>query len=160
MDIREATIDDVPKILPVWREFMEFHAQRDGYFAICEGAEEAFASYVRENIEKDDSCVFVAQENDEIVGYCQCHVAKTPPVFETKIKGDMGDLAVIEKYRRNGIGEQMFERAMQWFRSKGLERVEVRVAVTNEISTQFWRKMGFSTYLETMSKQVDLPEPS
>ena len=158
MLIREATKEDVPNILPVWRELMEFHAERDPYYVTCDGAEEAFAKYVLENIEKDDACVFVTQKNDEIVGYCQCLVVKTPPVFELKQFGNIADTTVLEKYRRNDIGEQMVERAMEWFQSKGLTRIEVRVAVSNEVSTQFWRKMGFSTYLETMSKPVDLPE--
>ena len=39
-----------------------------------------------------------------------------------------------------------------------LKRIEVRVAISNEISTQFWRKMGFTTYLEIMCKLVDLAE--
>ena len=100
----------------------------------------------------------IAQDDEATIAYCQCFVVNAPPVLKTKQYGNIADLAVLEKYRRNGVGEQMVERAIEWFRLQGLERIEVRVAVTNEISMQFWRKMGFQTYLETMSKQIDLPE--
>ena len=68
--------------------------------------------------------------------------------------GGLSELAVLADYRRRSIGEQMVEQAMEWFRLKGLTGTEVRVAVTNGISTQFWRKMGFKTYLETMYKNT------
>ncbi|MEN8126852.1 MAG: GNAT family N-acetyltransferase [Planctomycetota bacterium] len=159
MIIREATKEDVPKILPVWREMMEFHAVRDAHFAICESADQEFAKWISENIVKEDAIVYVAESTKSIVAYCLCLISERPPVCEMKRQyGNLSDLAVAEKYRRDGIGEQIVEQAMEWFRSQGLKRVEVRVAVTNEISTRFWRKMGFSTYLETMSKPVDLPE--
>ena len=158
MEIREATKEDVPQVVPVWRELMEFHARRDAYFATCQWAQEAFEKYVLENIEKEDAMVWVAQSDSAIVGYCQSMIVENPPVLHVKRYGNISDLAVLDNYRRQGIGEDFVARAMEWFRSQNLERVEVRVAVTNKISTQFWRKMGFATYLETMSKPLDLPE--
>ena len=154
MKIRQATIEDVPQIIPIWQEMMAFHAERDAVFNTCEGDEEAFSKYACENIEKDDACVLVAQDNGNIVGYCQCLIVVNPPVLGVTHYGNIGDLAILGDYRRKGIGERFVEKAMAWFKAKGLERVEVRVAVTNEISTKFWRKMGFATYLETMFKQA------
>ena len=155
MVIREATEADVPKILPIWQEMMNFHAKRDSYFATCEGAEEAFSGYLSENIEKKDAVVFIAQNAERVIGYCLCLIAERPPVCEMKRQyGNLSDLAVLENYRRKGVGEQMTAFAMKWFHSRQLKRVEVRVAVTNEISTQFWRKMGFETYIETVYKEV------
>lgn len=153
--IREAMQEDVPLVLPVWREMMDFHAERDTYFATCEGAEKAFSNFLSGNIEKEDAFVFVAQVSDIIVAYCLCMITERPPVCEMKRQyGNLSDLAVFETHRRQGIGEQMVKRAMEWFQLQGLERVEVRVAVTNEVSTEFWRKMGFVTYLKTMCKKT------
>ena len=84
MKIREATIDDIPKILPVWRELMEFHARRDAFWTTRDDAEEAFSKYVCENTEKDDACVLVAEDNEKIVAYCQCLIVEYPPVLITK----------------------------------------------------------------------------
>lgn len=159
LNIREATKEDVSKIIPIWRELMDFHAQRDIHFTLCNDAEKAFAAYMLENIDKVDAYLFVAENTTTLVSYCLCTIDKRPPVCEFNPEyGILSELAVLDDYRRQGLGEKMVERAMEWFRSKGIARIEVRVAVTNEVSTQFWRKMGFSTYLETMSKQVELPQ--
>ena len=155
MLIREATKEDVPKILPVWREMNEFHAERDIHFTLCRNAEEALTSYMLENIEKADAFLLVAEDAGAVVSYCLCTIDQRPPVCEFNKKyGSLSELAVLGAYRRKGIGEKMVAQAMKWFRSKEAQRVEVRVAVTNEVSTQFWRKMGFTTYLETMFKQT------
>jgi ribosomal protein S18 acetylase RimI-like enzyme len=157
MIIREATKEDVPRILPVWRELMEFHTRLDSYWTLCEGAEEQFLKHLSEGLEKEDAVIFVAHDKDRIIAYCRCSIKQRPPVFETQRQyGAFAELAVLPMYRRNGIGKRMVEHAVEWFRDQGLSRMEVQVSVSNEISTHFWQKMGFMTYLETMSKDVDL----
>ena len=95
MDIREAKLEDVPKILPVWREFIDFHGDRDPFYKTCDGAEKAFTKYVGENIDKDDTSVFVAEVDGNIVGYCRCLTVATPPILEIKHYGSIADLAVL-----------------------------------------------------------------
>ena len=70
--IREATKEDVPKILPVWREMMDFHTQRDPHFTLCHDAEKAFTVYMFENIEKEDAYLFVAENANMVISYCLC----------------------------------------------------------------------------------------
>jgi GNAT superfamily N-acetyltransferase len=57
--------------------------------------------------------------------------------------------------RRQGVGGQLIAAAEDWFRLRGLRRIEVRVAVCNEVSKPFWRKMGFEPFVETVRKQID-----
>ncbi|MCA9437597.1 MAG: GNAT family N-acetyltransferase, partial [Candidatus Omnitrophica bacterium] len=53
-------------------------------------------------------------------------------------------------FRRKGIGERLFRETVEWFRAKGVDRIELRVVVANEVSTAFWRKMGFAAYMEIL----------
>ncbi|MFZ9024413.1 MAG: GNAT family N-acetyltransferase [Anaerohalosphaeraceae bacterium] len=157
MIIREATKEDVPKIFPVWRELMEFHAERDLYWKLGEGAHEAFSKHLIGVLEKEDTFVFVAYANDNIIAYCRCSIVQRPPVFATPRQyGSFSELAVVPKYRRKGVGERMVEHAVEWFLAQGVLRIEVQVSVSNEISAHFWKKMGFTTYLKTMYQSVDL----
>jgi hypothetical protein len=34
------------------------------------------------------------------------------------------------------------------------DRLEVRVATTNELSTAFWRKLGFEPYMESLRRPL------
>lgn len=157
MKIRKAMKADVPKILPVWQELMEMHARLDPFFACREGAEKLFAEYVSGNIHEPNACVLVAEDGGRVVGYCQGMAGKHPPLLGIDEYGQICDFAVLESYRRQGIGQRMLEKMLEWFWSHGLLRVEVRCSVHNEISRSFWRKMGFEPYMETLFRQ--LPEP-
>jgi GNAT superfamily N-acetyltransferase len=63
-------------------------------------------------------------------------------------------MAVTKNYRRSGIGERMYKLIQDWFKQQDVNRIELRVSLPNEISTSFWRKMGFKPYLETVVKKL------
>ena len=133
---------------------MEMHAQLDPFLACREGAEELFAEYVAGNIQEASACVLVAEADGRVVGYCQGKVGKHPPVLKTVEFGQICDCAVLEAYRHQGLGQQMLNKMFEWFRRRGLFRIEVRCSVHNEISRSFWRKAGFEPYMENLFYQL------
>lgn len=149
--IRKSTEDDIAAIVDLWKEFMDFHAARDRHFARSEDGHERFAEFISGRLESKISCVLVAEQNQDIVGYCLAMVAKYPPVFLCQEYGSISDLAVTAKCRREGVGEALVQGILAWFAERNIQRIEVRVAVSNEVSTSFWRKMGFEPYLEIMA---------
>jgi ribosomal protein S18 acetylase RimI-like enzyme len=109
---------------------------------------------MRTNISDENRYVLIAQKGDEVLGYCQAIIEKHSPVLETVEYGRISDLAIASSYRRMGIGERLFKEAEKWFSARGIKRIDVRIAVTNQISTRFWRKIGFSPYLETVFMEI------
>ena len=152
--IRRATDDDIGAIVELWKEMMDFHKRRDRFFTRLEKGHDKFAEFMRTNISDGDRCVLIAQKGDEILGYCQAIIEKHPPVLKTVEYGRISDLAIASSCRRMGIGKRLFKEAEKWFSAKGIKRIDVRIAVTNEISTRFWRKIGFSPYLETVFMEI------
>jgi GNAT superfamily N-acetyltransferase len=96
----------------------------------------------------------VAKCNGRIAGHSLAFISEYPPVLTIKRYGLFQDLAVTADYRKCGIGESLFDKTLKWFREHGIERIEVRVSVHNELSTAFWRKMGFKPYLETLYMEI------
>jgi len=152
--LRKATLQDIPEITELWKEMMDFHRERDRLFSRSATGHEGFADFITGHISSETSCVFVAAAGTEIVGYCIAFVEKYPPVLEIKEYGLVQDLAVTKKHRRCGIGKRFLKEARSWFYEKGVHRIEARVAKTNKISTEFWAKMGFTPYLETVFIEV------
>jgi ribosomal protein S18 acetylase RimI-like enzyme len=152
--IRQATFDDLDSIAVLWKEFMDFHRVRDSHFKRSSDGHTNFAEFIGKKISSDDSFVLVGESNGNVVAYCLAIIANNPPVFEEKQYGALFDLAVTESFRRQGIGEDMYQMVHDWFKQKNIHRIEIRVALSNEVSTAFWRKMGFSPYLETVVKEI------
>ena len=151
--IRKAVPEDTPAIVEIWKEFMDFHARRDRHFTRSVDGHQRFADFISGRIVHDASCVVVAQRTEQVAGYCLAVISRYPPVFLYDTYGTISDLAVSAAYRRQGIGEALMEYACAWFAEREIARIELRIATTNEVSTAFWRKMGFSPYVEILYKE-------
>jgi len=148
--VRRATRDDVPAIVELWKEFMDFHADRDPIFTRAVDGHQRFAEFITEEISADESVVHVAVQGERLVGYCLAKLARRPAVFRDRWYGSISDLAVTERLRRRGLGQLLLAATREWFVQQGVTRIELLAAVANTVSTGFWEKLGFRPYLETL----------
>ena len=149
--IRDATQDDLPELAELWKELMDFHASRDSYFQRGNNGHYFFIKHVRERIKQPEwNLVLVAEINGSIVGYCLSRILKYLPVFDRNKHGEIIDLSVTAEFRRFHIGKMLVECSLEWFESEKIERIHVSVSVLNEVSTKFWRKMGFQEFKEIL----------
>ena len=153
IEIREATQADLPDIVELWKSIMDFHRNLDSFFSRSQDGHRNFLDLVTKEMESDNSELFIAESEGKLLGFIKIQISDYPPVFEMKKYGMISDAIVNEKYRRKGVGEALFHRAMGWFKEKGIERVELRVANVNPVAQGFWKKMGFRPYMTTMFKE-------
>lgn len=138
----------------IYLECVEFH-QKNGYFLKkLPDAPEIFLQYVEELMESADALVLVAAGDKGVMGYCISKVGEKPPVYADVRYGLIDNLAVAEEYQRKGVGEQLFQESVNWFKEKGLSRIELEVAVFNPKSVNFWKKMGFKTFMNLMEWEM------
>jgi GNAT superfamily N-acetyltransferase len=152
--IRKATEADVPGIVELWAEFMDFLARYERAFQRAPDGHEHFAATLRERLADGDAAVFVAEADTGLVGYCLARVNKRGLEFGGWEFGDIHHLAVTEGRRRTGIGRELFEAVRAWFVERGVSRVELRVVSANPVSASFWRRLGFRPYLEALWQEV------
>ncbi len=152
--IRKAVVEDVSSIVELWKELMDFHKERDRIFSRSTTGHERFADYLKGHISKENSSLFVAEADKDIVGYCLVFIEKYPPVIELQEYCLVQDIAITEKYRRRGIGRRFLKEAQRWYSDKGIHRVEARVSTYNKAAREFWSEMGFKPYLETVYQEI------
>jgi GNAT superfamily N-acetyltransferase len=139
----------------VWKEFMDFHKRIDPYLTRKEDGHIIFINYMRELMAKpEENLLLVALDSEHVVGYSLSMVAKRAPVFEQQVYGLISDMAVAGGYRRKGVGEKMLAEIFKWFRSKGINRVELSVAHGNPLGGPFWKKQGFKDYLHRVYRDI------
>jgi ribosomal protein S18 acetylase RimI-like enzyme len=153
MQIREATTNDLPAMVELWQEFMDFHRARDCYFTRTADGHERWGEYATKCMSKDDWLVIVAEIDESIAGYCIATILENPPVISTRQYGYIQDITVASANRRCGIATALFNHAEQWLLSRGITRIELEVSVKNEASNAFWRQLGFGDYLLRLSKR-------
>jgi ribosomal protein S18 acetylase RimI-like enzyme len=136
----------IPGILNVWKEFMDYHKKLDSLFTRRKNSHLKFEKYIKELIKSNNAQVLVALDKEDVVGYSITLIGFYPPVFKRRVYGLINDLAIKETHRRKGLGEQMLSKMFQWFKSHGLDRIELRVSMRNKIGYSFWKKHGFKDY--------------
>jgi GNAT superfamily N-acetyltransferase len=154
VNIREAVVEDVPAIIEIWKELMDFHKELDSLFSRSATGHERFAEFVTSNMEKEDSCVLVAADGGHIVGYCQACISNYPPVLVKEKYVEIFDMAVTKKYQRQGIGRMIIDALRRWYADKDVDRIELKYLTANKSAEKFWTKMGFKSYLETVFMEI------
>jgi len=158
--IRAATDDDLPALVLLWKEFMDFHAERNSFFRRKPGGEEKWIEFVREHLAKDEQIVFVAEDGSSgegdgnVIGYLMGGITPYPPVLLLERCGYIQDAVVSAANRRRGVGEALLADAERWFREKGIDRIELQVLVANPVAHSFWRKMDFGEFVEKLVKNI------
>ncbi|HEU97571.1 MAG: ribosomal protein S18-alanine N-acetyltransferase [Fervidicoccaceae archaeon] len=130
-NIRNATLEDLPQVIKINEE------------ALPENYPEYFFVFHLENWGK---AFFVAEVDGKIVGYIMNRIETGIGYIRKLIvkKGHVVSIAVLEGYRRMGIGEELMRRGMASMRDEyGAKEVYLEVRVSNEPAIRLYEKLGF-----------------
>jgi ribosomal protein S18 acetylase RimI-like enzyme len=147
--IVKAEENHIPEIKKLWWEFISFHADIEPFFSPKDDAPEGFEKeFLWPQIQSGKSLVQVAIDGEKILGYSILEVQEIPG---SKIErcGYINHLHIKEEYRRQGIGEKMYQEILKWFRGQGIDVVELQLTAKNEVACSFWRKMGYQDLQHT-----------
>ena len=91
------------------------------------------------------SIVYVAQVEGRVVGFSLARIKCLPPYMGGVMVGELGDIWVVEEYRRLGIGKQLSILCLDWLKEQKVHSVEVKVLVGDEASWKLYESFGFVT---------------
>jgi len=95
------------------------------------------ARHVDEDVEANPSGVFVAEENGKILGYISTRLDREAG------KGRIPNLAVDTAARGRGIGRQLIELAVAYFRREGMAFATIETMVNNPRGQHLYPSCGF-----------------
>ena len=118
-------------------------------------AERAYASFLGGLLDSDDSCVFVAERENAIIGYV---FAALEPWSWKELRGPAGfihDIVVTESERRSGVATKLLETAFDWLRDHGAPRVLLGTASSNEGAKALFHRLGFRDTMIEMTMELN-----
>lgn len=151
--IRPATKKDLPQMLRLWREMMDFHVRYEPRFRPLPSpeGERAWERYMREDVlGHKDWCVLVAESEGRLIGQMMGQLRDPYPIFEPGRYGYVSGVVVDPAARRSGVGRALFEALKAWFRERGVTYLQLMVAHHNPVSQAFWREMGCTDYMDIL----------
>jgi ribosomal protein S18 acetylase RimI-like enzyme len=147
MEIRPATADDVPAVLPMVRKIAAMHEKLDpAKYSFRSDPGEMYRNWLRKRTSDPHSVFLVADAGPnplKIVGFLIATVEQEIPIYRLEEMGFIHDLWVEEEYRHEGIGRQLVMMAVERFRDMGVKQIRCDTAWANEPARALFISCGF-----------------
>ncbi len=131
------TVDEVEEALKVVGKVAE-----EGLYLMEDGVDQKRIDFTRELVKNNGQEVLfiVAKVEGKIVGCLDLvRYGRWPKTDHVRYL----DMAVLDGYRSMGIGSALMEYAIEWARSKGLEKILLEVFASNRRAFNLYKKYGF-----------------
>ena len=143
MEIRFATAQDVPGILSLLRQVGRVHHEgRPDIFRA--GAQKYGASQVLGMLDKSATPIFVAVEEEKVLGYgfCIFKEHKNDPVIADHRSIYIDDLCVDENHRGQHIGQAIYQEILRYAKTRRCYNVTLNVWSCNPGAMKFYESLG------------------
>lgn len=133
--------NEINKILPL----LKFLAENDdnvskNFKGIGMYPTESFdqtISKISKKVKNGSSRVDVIKNNDRIIGFIQYTIAENI--------GEINYIVILPEFKGKGYGKILFERALNYFETQKVKRVDLGVVYGNDSAKMFYEKYGFKT---------------
>jgi GNAT superfamily N-acetyltransferase len=140
--VRRAGRRDLEAIQSLWERLRELQVKADSRLAPAAAAERLVAEH-REVVLADPNTSFlVAEEQGEVLGFLHAQIEQGDPIYALERYGTIVDLFVLELRRGEGIGEQLLQSCLEWFRSLNLQEYRISTPVHTPEAQRFLEKHG------------------
>jgi GNAT superfamily N-acetyltransferase len=135
---RKANIQDIRQLSELFDQYRVFY-HKDSDIPAAE-------NFLKERIGKEDSEIFVAENDGKLVGFVQLY-----PLFSsTRMKRYwlLNDLYVNENHRGKGYSKQLIEEAKELAKSTDACGILLETGKSNDIGNKLYPACGFEIYDE------------
>ncbi len=148
--VRRADKADVRMIaefaIKLFAQHRAYDSHRFAEIASIEGAENFYAGQIK----TENAAVLVAEFENKIVGfaYLEFEAMNFAGLLENAVW--MHDLYVDETIRGNSAGKLLIEKAKEFTKESGADKLMLAVAAKNEKAKEFFERTGFKTTMVEM----------
>ena len=152
INIRKAIISDYEGLCEVYLELDEHHLANHPELFIKNTDCPRAINYITEALEDDNKSIFVAEGDSKIIGFAECNILKAAnfPAFKNREWIQIDSLAVKKEYQNHHIGSMLLDKVIEWAKTKGIDRIELKVYSFNKSAVDFYFKNGFKELSKTM----------
>jgi len=139
--IRPATLDDLKDVQRLnLLLFKKEHKEYDRLLNLKWTFGEDGTKYYTNLISGDSGCVFIALVDGKIIGYLAGTLKKAEVCRNLPITAELENTLVIEKYRSKGIGKSLYDKFLEWCKSKKVRKIRVKASAKNDLAIKFYEE--------------------
>ena len=153
--IRKAHLGDLDPVVNLWIELMKYHKDKHFIFSLQHNHSQSIKGILSQRIQDARNSLFVAEEKDQLVGLLAASLKEKSLAFKYYKTGYIAETIVLEAYRNQGIGQELVDFAINWFKASKVDYVELQVAIQNPAAQKFWERQGFDPAASHLVKPLN-----
>lgn len=151
--IRNATVDELDRIGPLWTSLYEHQTRNGMNVAVPGNGFTLWRDGIRPMLGRFVS-VWIAEDQGQAVGFLCGRIRVLPPYFGGGNVGFISDVFVSESSRSGGIGRRLMATSVDWFRDRGIRRIELQVIAGNPEARALYHRLGWVDELTQMVRTL------
>ena len=154
--IRPAGDTDLPALGRLGGALLRIHYDFDAqrFLTPPDELEAGYAWFLGTQMQDADACVFVAEQDGDVVGYVYGGLEPMSWRELREAAGFIHDVVVADTHRGRGIGEALVQRASDWLREHGAPRVLLWTAQRNVAAQRLFLRLGFRATMIEMTREL------
>ena len=148
INVRDWNREDLPQIQEAWLGYFKNVARADMHLRSDAGT--AMKQWLNTRFRQVNGLGLVAESGGGIAGFLIGRIddwESVPPVIEPRRIGIIDAIYVSENFRRQGIGSQLIDRAIERMRAAKAVAVETIYDAWNDAAAQAWHRAGFAPWM-------------
>ena len=149
--IREATDDDFEKIAGIFAEELDHHITLlPERFQLADPI--ITSAWYHNLINNPGKLLFVADLGGNVVGLLLLELKSSPddPIFKPRVYASVEEVAVCERFRRQGIGRRLMDHALEWAIQLEADEIELEVWEGNLGAIALYQMLGYEVVRRKM----------
>jgi len=154
--IRKAAVPDLEAVYALFNQADRLHRQAHPEIFREAADPKEIKAYLRAELHDQDTAIFAAQEQGELVGVVLARLQQTSdnPLLVRRRYVSVENLVVAEEHRQRGIGQALMEQVHQWAKAQDVQAVYLTVWEFNQNAQALYRKLGYEMLHHRMRKEI------
>lgn len=152
--VRRAEARDLDALAELAADLLAHHEALEPAFRVRAEARDRLPQLLARQLGDPDAAVFVWDDARGLAGFCSARAMRAPGELVEGARVEIDELAVRADRRRQGVGRALVETACGWAKTRGAERLLVRVAVRNAEGQAFWRALGYEGFVDILQRPL------
>ena len=102
--------------------------------------------FYKKRILGEDGCAFILIENQKIIGYLVASLSEDEFYRSIDNFAELDDMYILKEHRNKEYGRLLYEKFIQWCKTKNVKRLKVLVTAKNKQAIKFYRKKEFKDH--------------
>jgi len=110
--------------------------------------------YFRKFLYSKDKWIYLAEEENELLGFILFNIEKRPSYWKVKKVGYVDFVFVKNLARRKGISKLLIKKAQEILKKNKMKYFYLLVQTDNLRAVEVWKKQGFKEFIVEMYKEL------